>query len=236
MVERDDRRDPVKSADRKWNLLRVALLESNRRSKPSSLGDFLPVRLEDDHLGATRREPLRRRARATSDIKQANPGDRSDQLVQVGNVGGALPNASSFDHSGQDGHECLSGAFNRKESLRNFAAEDLSERLRIDVPSGNHADDPPFSGLPPEGCGNGRTTRAFGDHAVPFDQQTDPDAISFSVTTRDPSSNGRTTFHISGRTVEVPIPSTNVGIRWTSVGADFANEAASGAAVSGSQA
>src|SRR5207244_12850504 len=68
MVERDDQRDPVEDPLRKWNLLCVPLLESNRRSKPSSLGDFLPVRLEYDHLSATRREPLRRRARATSAI------------------------------------------------------------------------------------------------------------------------------------------------------------------------
>src|SRR5207245_10598687 len=59
------------------------------------------------------------------------------------------------------------------ESLRNLAAEDLSERLRIDVPSGDHADEPAFSGLPREGRGNRRTPRAFCHHAVPFDQQTD---------------------------------------------------------------
>src|SRR5712692_4700994 len=101
-MECDDGRDPVKRAGRKWNPLRVALHESNRRPEPSSLRDFPPVRLEDDDLGATDRESFRRGARAASDIEQASPRDRSNEVVQLCEVSGALLDASSFQRPGQD--------------------------------------------------------------------------------------------------------------------------------------
>src|SRR2546425_9985207 len=83
VMECDDRRDPVEGAVRKWNLLCLALHESNRRPELSSLGDFPPVRLEDDHLVATHRKSFCRGARATADIEQTRPRDRSNELVQL---------------------------------------------------------------------------------------------------------------------------------------------------------
>src|SRR2546427_154107 len=139
VVERDDRGDPVEGVVRKRHLLRMALFESNRRSKPTTFGDFSSVGLEDDDLGATHRESFRRGARATSDIEQANPGDRSDELAQLGKVGGALPNASPFQRPGQDRHESFLRTLNPDGSSRNLAAQDLPERLRVDVPSGSSA-------------------------------------------------------------------------------------------------
>src|SRR5438445_5558202 len=63
--------------------------------------------------------------------------------------------------------------FYRDESSRNFAAEDLAEPFRVDIPSGENADDASFSSLTPEGGSNGRTAGTFRDDPVPLDEQSD---------------------------------------------------------------
>src|SRR5437879_9065187 len=83
-MERDDRGDPVERGVRKRDLLRAPLLKPKRGSVPSALADLFPVRLEDDHFGAARRELFRRGARTPSDIEEANSGDGSDEGAQLG--------------------------------------------------------------------------------------------------------------------------------------------------------
>src|SRR5438093_154853 len=65
------------------------------------------------------------------------------------------------------------GCLDWDESLGNFAAEDLPEDLGVDVPSGDDAHDAACSGLARERRGDGRSARAFGDDAVPLDEQSD---------------------------------------------------------------
>src|SRR5213594_3131997 len=57
-MKRDDRGDPVEGCIRERDLLRAALLKSNRGSVLLALGDFPPVRLQDDHFRAPRGEPF----------------------------------------------------------------------------------------------------------------------------------------------------------------------------------
>src|SRR5207245_10565986 len=102
VMERDDRGDPVEGGVRKRDLLRAALLKSNSRSELSALGDFPPVRLEDDHFGAARRELFRRGARTPSDIEEANSGDGSAEGAQLGEVRSAVPGSCTLHQWRQD--------------------------------------------------------------------------------------------------------------------------------------
>src|SRR5881397_2655046 len=109
-MKRDDRGDPVERRIRERDLLRAALLKSNRRSELSALGDFPPVRLQDDHFRAPRGEPFRRGARAAPEIEEANPGRWSDEGAQLGEVGRALADARPFHPPEEERRETFSRA------------------------------------------------------------------------------------------------------------------------------
>src|SRR5206468_11994986 len=166
-MKRDDRGDPVEGCIRERDLLRAALLKSNRGSVLLALGDFPPVRLQDDHFRAPRGEPFRRGARAASDIEEANSGRGGDEGAQLGEVGGTLPDTCPFHPPEEERHETFSRALRSGESSRNFAAQDLAEHFRVEVPSRDDADDAAFSGLTSERGGNGRAAGTFRDYPVP---------------------------------------------------------------------
>src|SRR6059036_3086188 len=135
-----DRVTAVEGCVRKRDPLCAAFLKSNRWSVLSALDDFPSVRLQDNYFGATRRESFRRGARAASDIEEANPGCGSDQGAQLGEVGRALPDTPPFHQPEQERHETLSSTLRLGKSSRNFAAEDLAEHFRVDVPPGDTED------------------------------------------------------------------------------------------------
>ncbi len=70
MVEGDDHHDPFEVSVGKGDRFGVAFLEANRRPKLPAQPDLPPIRLEDDNLPGSGREPLCRCSGPTADIEE----------------------------------------------------------------------------------------------------------------------------------------------------------------------
>src|SRR5438309_12065225 len=169
-MEGNHRDDAVEGAIREGERLRATWLESNRGTQLPSEGHLPWVRLEHDDLATARRESFRCCAGSAAHVKEPDVSRGNDEVFQHPEVRGPPSDAEELLDSDGERHDHAFGMIRRRSGpSRHFAAKDLAQHRRVDVPSGYDADHPSVPRLSGPRRRDGRATRAFRDDPIALD-------------------------------------------------------------------